>query len=232
LWGAREREKLPRVFWEAAMSSSSPMQQVQCPCAKSNSFEGHKSSSSTSTTACRRESSTRRSLLLRVCVHPQSQFTHQQLLQCARFLPRVHRIETEATIRAPGECKLSCVVPLSVCVYCLPLVVCLPKIVDVISSEANQKIAHVVCETQYDLIVTSMWSKCMTWKEVFLQFFVDPSHWWDHRPVTEHHSCQSSHVNGAIALVGVSLVALCWLLQSCCGLNLAEILFRSFALVG
>jgi hypothetical protein len=54
---------------------------------------------------------------------------------------------------------------------------------------------------------------------------VDPSHWWDHRPekVTEHHSCQSSHVNGAIAQVGVNLVALCWLLQSCPGLNLAEI---------
>jgi len=49
------------------------------------------------------------------------------------------------------------------------------------------------------------------------EFFVDPSHWWDQRPekVTEHHSCQSSHVNGAIALVGVNLVALCWLLQSC-----------------
>jgi hypothetical protein len=138
------------------MSSSSSMQQVQCSCATSNSFEGHKSSSSISTTAWRTESSTRRSLLLRVCVHPQSQFTHQQLLQYAGFLPRVHRIETEAAIRASGECKLSCVVPLSVCVYCLPLVVCLPKTVDLISSEGNRKIAHVVCKTQYDLIVTSM----------------------------------------------------------------------------
>ncbi len=66
------------------------------------------------------------------------------------------------------------------------------------------------------------------------EFFVDPSHWWDQRPekVTEHHSCQSSHVNGGIALVGVNLVALCWLMQSCPGLNLAEILFRSFAWVG
>jgi hypothetical protein len=136
------------------MSSSSSMQQVQCPCATSNSFEGHKSSSSSSTTAWRRESSTRRSLLLRVCV--QSQFTHQQLLQYAGFLPRVHRIETEAAIRAPGECKLSCVVPLSVCVYCLPLVVCLRKTVELIFSEAYRKIAHVVCEMQYDLIVTSM----------------------------------------------------------------------------
>jgi hypothetical protein len=66
------------------------------------------------------------------------------------------------------------------------------------------------------------------------EFFVDPSHWWDQRPekVTEHHSCQSSHLNGAIALIGVNLVALCWLLQSCPGLNFAEILFRSFAWVG
>ncbi len=71
-------------------------------------------------------------------------------------------------------------------------------------------------------------------EKLWREFFVDPSHGWDHRPekVTEHHSCQSSHVNGAIALVGVNLVALCWLLQSCPGLNLAEILFRSFALVG
>jgi len=71
-------------------------------------------------------------------------------------------------------------------------------------------------------------------EKLWREFFVDPSHWWDHRPekVAEHHSCQSSHVNGAIALVGVNLVALCWLLQCCPGLNLAQILFRSFALVG
>jgi hypothetical protein len=137
------------------VSSSSSMQQVQCPCAKSNSFEAHKSSSS-STTAWRRERSTRRSLLLRACVHPRSQFTYQQLLQYVGFLPRVRRIETEAAIRAPGECKTSCVVPLSVCFYCLLLVVCLPKAVVLISSEANRKIAHIVCKTQYDLIVTSM----------------------------------------------------------------------------
>jgi len=138
------------------MSSSSSMQQVQCPCATSNSSEGQKSSTSTSTSAWRRESSTRGSLLHRVCLHRQSQFTHQQLLQYAGFLPRVHRIETEAAIRAPGECKLSCVVPLSVCVCCLPLVVCFPKTVDLISSEANRKIAHAVCEMQYDLIVTPL----------------------------------------------------------------------------
>ncbi len=65
-------------------------------------------------------------------------------------------METELAIRAPGECKLSCAVPLSVCVYWLPLVIRLPKTVDLMSSEANRKIAHVVCETQYDLIMTSM----------------------------------------------------------------------------
>jgi hypothetical protein len=71
-------------------------------------------------------------------------------------------------------------------------------------------------------------------EKLWREFFVDPSHWWDHRleNVTEHHSCQSSHANGTIALGGVNLVALRWLLQSCPGLNLAEILFRSFALVG
>jgi hypothetical protein len=37
--------------------------------------------------------------------------------------------------------------------------------------------------------------------------------------------------NGTIALVALTLVALSWLL-SCLGLNSAEILFRSFALVG
>jgi hypothetical protein len=60
------------------------------------------------------------------------------------------------------------------------------------------------------------------------KFFLDPSQWWDHRSekVTEHHTCQSSHVNGTIALVALS-----WLL-SCLGLNSAEILFRSFAPVG
>jgi hypothetical protein len=43
------------------------------------------------------------------------------------------------------------------------------------------------------------------------EFFVDPSHWLDQRPekVTEHHSCQSSHVSGTIALVGVNFAALC-----------------------
>jgi hypothetical protein len=54
----------------------------------------------------------------------------------------------------------------------------------------------------------------------FLQFLdmreinfglLDPLQWWDHRSekVTEHQSCQNSHVDGAItAFVGVNLVAL------------------------
>ncbi len=49
--------------------------------------------------------------------------------------------------------------------------------------------------------------------------------------VPEHQSSQSSDVNGTIALVGVNLVPLSWLLFSP-GLNLTEILFHSFALVG
>ncbi len=65
------------------------------------------------------------------------------------------------------------------------------------------------------------------------EFFRDPSQCWDHRSekVIEHQTCQSSHVNGAITLVGVNLFSLCWLLLSCPGLNCAEFLFRFFALV-
>jgi hypothetical protein len=62
---------------------------------------------------------------------------------------------------------------------------------------------------------------------------MDPSQWWDHRSekVLEHQSSQSSDVNGTITLVGVNLVPLSWLLFST-GLNLTEILFCSFTLVG
>jgi hypothetical protein len=94
------------------------------------------------------------------------------------------------------------------------------------------------------LILASMWSEFTIWQEVFLQslkvtqklwqeFFRDPSQCWDHRSekVIEHQTCQSSHVNGAIPLVGVNFFSLCWLLVSCPGLNCAEFLFRSFALV-
>jgi hypothetical protein len=67
-------------------------------------------------------SARRRSLsLLRVCVHPQLHLAHQQLWKyTARLLPRSHRIETEATLRGRGNCKLCCVLPFSVCVCLLP----------------------------------------------------------------------------------------------------------------
>jgi hypothetical protein len=70
-------------------------------------------------------------------------------------------------------------------------------------------------------------------EKLWQEFFRDPSQCWDHRSekVSEHQTCQSSHVNGAIPLVGVNLFSLCWLLLSCLGLNWAEFLFRSFALV-
>ncbi len=203
--------------------SLSSVQQAQLPCARSNSFLDHKSKTSrSSTTTWRRGRSTRTSLLLRVCVHPQFHFTHRQLLQCTSLLPRAHRIETEAALRDHGNCKLSCFVPLSVSVYCLLLKVlvgCLAKNFDLISSEPNRKIGHILWKTQY-LIVASMWSKYMILKgnvsavpggqreKLWREFFSDPSQWWDHRAekVTEHHSCQSSHVNVAIALVGINLV--------------------------
>jgi hypothetical protein len=71
-------------------------------------------------------------------------------------------------------------------------------------------------------------------EKLWREFFLDPSQWWDHRPekVTEHQSCHSSHVNGAIALEGVNIpVSLSWLIPCHC-LNLSEILFMSFAMVG
>jgi hypothetical protein len=152
-----EREQLRRLC-EAAMSLSS-VQQAQLPCARSNSFLDHKSKTSrSSTTTWRRGRSTRTSLLLRVCVHPQFHFTHRQLLQCTSLLPRAHRIETEAALRDHGNCKLSCFVPLCVSVYCLLLKVlvgCLAKNFYLISSEPNRKIGHILWKTQY-LIVASM----------------------------------------------------------------------------
>jgi hypothetical protein len=71
-------------------------------------------------------------------------------------------------------------------------------------------------------------------EKLWQEFFLDPSQWWDHRSgkVTEIQSCQSLHVNGAIALVGVnSPFSLSWLITCHC-LNSAEILFMSFAMVG
>ncbi len=135
------------------MSSSSSMQHLQC--ARFNSFLDHKSSSSSSsTTTWRRGRSTRKSLLL--CgAHPQFHFSHQQLLQNTAHLLRVHRIQAVAALSDHGKCKLSCLVPLSVFVYCLHLMVCSPKNVDLISSEANRQIGHILCKTQR-LIMASM----------------------------------------------------------------------------
>jgi hypothetical protein len=75
----KKRAQFPRIFAKALMSYPSSVQQL--PCARSNCFLNHKSSSSSTTTTWRRGRSTRRSLLLRFCVHPQFHFTHRQLLQ-------------------------------------------------------------------------------------------------------------------------------------------------------
>jgi hypothetical protein len=90
--------------------------------ASPNSFLDHKSSSSSSSSTAtwrRRGGSTkRRSLLLHIYVHPQLHFTHQRLLQysTAILLPRAQqRIETQAALRDHGNCKFSCVLPLSPC---------------------------------------------------------------------------------------------------------------------
>jgi hypothetical protein len=124
LRGARERESNYQCFCEAAMSLST-MQQVQLSYARSGSLLDHKSrSSSSSTTTWRRRRSTRRSLRLCVCVHPQFHFTHQQLLQYTALLPRAHGIETQAALRDNSNCKLSCVIPFCVSFYCLLLTVC------------------------------------------------------------------------------------------------------------
>ncbi len=99
-------------------------------------------------------------------MHPQFHFTHQQLLRNTALLLRVHRIQAVVALRDHGNCKLSCLVPLSVFVYCLRLMVCLPKNVDLISSEANREIGHILCKMQH-LIVASMWSNHMIWRKFF-----------------------------------------------------------------
>ncbi len=58
------------------------------------------------------------------------------------------------------------------------------------------------------------------WQEFFLDPF--PSRVHQLEKVREHQTCQSSHVNGAITLVGVNFVAFS-LLLSCLDLNLADI---------
>jgi hypothetical protein len=44
-------------------------------------------------------------------------------------------------------------------------------------------------------------------EELWQDFLLDPSQWWEHRSEKEHQSCQSSHVNGAIGLISVNRVA-------------------------
>jgi hypothetical protein len=95
--------------------NSSSVQQVQMPYARSHSFFDHKSSSSSCTTTWRRGRSTWRSLLLRVCVHPQFHFTKKKLLLLyTALLPKVHWMETEAVLRDHGYGKFFCVVTLCV----------------------------------------------------------------------------------------------------------------------
>jgi hypothetical protein len=92
LWGTRANAK---GFSKAAMSSS--VQQGQLPCARPDSFLDQKSSSS-STTPWRRGRSTRRSLLLHVCVHlpiplyPSTTFAvHRSFPEHTRYKQRWHR---------------------------------------------------------------------------------------------------------------------------------------------
>jgi hypothetical protein len=64
-------------------------------------------------------------------------------------------------------------------------------------------------------------------EKLWQEFFMDPSQWWDHRSekVSEHQTCQSSHVDGTIPLVVVNLIALSWLLSwSNLGRNSFEVL--------
>jgi hypothetical protein len=133
------------------MPFSSSVQLLSC--ASSNSLLEFKDGSS-STTPWRRGSSTGSSLLLRVCVLPQFHFTHQKLLQYTSLLPRAHPIETEAALRDLCNCKLSCVVPLSLSSAFFSSFVCLLKNGDLISLEANRKFGHILCKTQYPILVS------------------------------------------------------------------------------
>jgi hypothetical protein len=131
--------------------------------------------------------------------------------------------------------------PLTVCVFCFPknLQLDYSHICQVKSEDWTQSMQDAIPHCCFYVIkvhdlkasfpAVPGGQKEKLWRE----FFTDPSQWWDHRPekVPEHQSSQSSDVNGTIALVGVNLVPLSWLLFST-GLNLTEILFCSFTLVG
>jgi hypothetical protein len=220
------------------------MQQVQILSARSNSFLDLKSSSSTTTWW--RGTLTRRSLLLRVCLNPQFHFTHQQIMQYTALLLRVYWIETKAALIGHGNCKLSCVVLIcllpsfnSTCALFLEK--SWPDYSDIFSDKSND-----CTQSRQDAIPHHAFyvSKVHDSNGIFLailgnqteklcwEFFLDHSQWWDHswEMVTECQTCQSLLVNGAIALVGVNLFGLPWLL-SCPRLDLVEILLRSFALV-
>ena len=58
------------------------------------------------------------------------------------------------------------------------------------------------------LVVLLLAGKKMIVEKLWENLFANPLQWWDHRSkkVIEHQSCQNSHVNAAIALVGVDLV--------------------------
>jgi hypothetical protein len=57
-------------------------------------------------------------------------------------------------------------------------------------------------------------------EKLWQEFFSDPYQWWDHR-AEKLMALQSSHVNGAMALVGFNLAAFSWLL-SCHSLNFGK----------
>ncbi len=115
--------KLP-MFYKAAMSSSI-IQQVQLPCARSNSLHDHKSSSGNmSSTMWKKGRSLKGSLLVCVYVHLQFHFTHQQLLQYNTLLPRVHMIEKMRHSEMVTDVSF-CVLPPCLSVYYLLLTICL-----------------------------------------------------------------------------------------------------------
>jgi hypothetical protein len=161
----------------------------------------------------------------------------------ALLLPRVHWIGTEMALRDHGNCKL-CLYCSSFCVsvYWLLLMVCLLKNVDLICLEPNWKIGYILCKMQCFIIASidqTTWfgrkffcSPCRSTVTgvLFGSFTMVGSQIREGKWASNlsEFTCQWSY--GSI-VVSFNLVALSWFL-SCPGLNLAEILFRSFALVG